>query len=224
MTQIYLMKTEDAAGVSEEYCRERFPVRTGRAERYRFREDRLRCIGAGILLSEILGIKEKDLIFGPQGKPSCPVCGKEFSLSHSGKYILLAVDDRPVGADIEEIKEAHLPVARRVLQPEELLWMQEDAPKAAERFFRLWTMKESVMKALGRGFSLSPESFGVLPLLNTGTGRVGGTELRGYSGVRDGYAIGLCTADGAENCGREPEILFYSGPAAGSGSRKASDL
>ena len=205
-----MLTIEEAEKVPDSYCREHFPVRFERAGRYRFREDQLRCIGAGVLLSRILGIQEEELVYGPYGKPSCPSCGKEFSLSHSGRYILLAVNDCPVGADIEKIREAPLPVARRVLLPEELEWMQKDTAGRDERFYRLWTMKESVMKAFGRGFSLPPESFGVLPLLNTGAGRVEGTDLRGYSEVIDGYAVGLCTAEQAEGQDTGPETVQYS--------------
>ena len=209
MTEIYLMTTEEADRIPEEECRELFPARMERADRFRFREDRLRSIGAGFLLSRVLGVREKDLMYGPHGKPSCPACGKEFSLSHSGELILLAVSDRPVGADIEKIGEIRRNVARRVFLPEELNWMEGDKTLETERFYRLWTLKESVMKALGRGFSLSPESFSVLPLLKNGAGRAAGAELQAFSGMTGGYALGVCTAASARRKTAVPEVRFF---------------
>ena len=69
----------------------------------------------------------------------------------------------PLGADIEEIEEKNLSVAHAVYTPEELIWMREDPDKEVIRFHQLWTWKESLMKAVGKGLSLAPKSFSVLP-------------------------------------------------------------
>ena len=40
-------------------------------------------------------------------KPYIKNCPYHFNLSHSGDFLLLAVGDTPVGADIEKIKKIH---------------------------------------------------------------------------------------------------------------------
>ena len=154
------------------------------------RSDKARALVAGLLLRKICHVTEDEhLTLGPQGKPYLKNHGKSdglfFNLSHSGKYVVLVTAQREVGIDIEEmvfenreqpnshtlrkvgieLKEM-MPysekVARAVLTPEELKWLKEQ--NSAEAFYRLWTAKESVMKAFGLGFSLPPESFSVLPM------------------------------------------------------------
>ena len=64
-----------------------------------------------------------------------------------------------IGIDIEIVKERNLKVAEKVFTPLELEWMKEDTLR---RFHILWTRKESVMKAMGRGFKMPFKSFEVI--------------------------------------------------------------
>ena len=79
--------------------------------------------------------------------------GVFFSVSHTGKYVLCAVSDTEVGADLEEIAEAQtvMPIADRFFTP-----LERDAislsPSPAEAFCRLWTLRESYVKMTGKGF------------------------------------------------------------------------
>ena len=154
-------------------------------------EDKARALVAGLLLRKVCHVTEDEqLTLGTQGKPYLKNNGKSdglfFNLSHSGKYVVLVTAQREVGIDIEELvfenrEQLNCPytqrkvdielkemmpysdkVAQAVLTPEELKWLKEqDSDKS---FYRLWTAKESVMKAFGLGFSLPPESFSVLPM------------------------------------------------------------
>lgn len=120
-------------------------------------DDALRSLCAGLLVRRYVG--PGPFLIGPHGKPCCPA-GPCFSLSHSGEMVVLAVHESPVGIDTEDIRRPWLPaVAQRVFTREEQAWLQE----RPEAFFYLWTRKEAVLKACGRGFSLSPQSFSVLP-------------------------------------------------------------
>jgi phosphopantetheinyl transferase len=93
------------------------------------------------------------------GKPAAiaPAAAPAFNLSHSGDCIAIAVADTEIGIDIERLRP--LPhaddVARHVFHADELRWLarQPDAPRA---FLRLWTLKESLLKAVGTGFSVPP--------------------------------------------------------------------
>ena len=135
----------------------------GQAARCHHRRDALRCLAAEALLGQALGTRGLDLRqltlrTGPNGKPRLE--GRpnlHFNLTHAGPWLLCAVHDRPVGIDVEEERlEAPLP-AELIMTPEELRHHATLAPpEARAHFFRLWTLKESLLKALGTGLSVAP--------------------------------------------------------------------
>lgn len=67
------------------------------------------------------------------------------SLSHSGEYAAAAVSLRKIGIDIEADRLISDSLIRRILSPEEQVWVyrQENASAA---FLRLWTMREAYGK------------------------------------------------------------------------------
>jgi len=108
----------------------------------------------------------------PYGKPYCPRCGAHFSISHSGEQVWLAVcREGPVGVDVEAMRP--LPemaeLAARLHPREQAHILSEAADARAEAFYRCWTRKEAVLKALGRGLSLPLDSFAV----DAGSGHAG---------------------------------------------------
>jgi phosphopantetheinyl transferase (holo-ACP synthase) len=75
------------------------------------------------------------------------------SLSHSGEWIVAAAARRgPVGVDVE-IMRADRPLERlshRFFAPEEHAWLERvPAEDRVQCFYRLWTAKEALFKALG---------------------------------------------------------------------------
>lgn len=136
-------------------------ARRAQVLRYRRREDRARCLVAGLMLRRVLGpTQASDVIRTPWGKPYLPH-GPHFNLSHSGDKVVLLVDESPSGVDVEQVLPYSPAVARRVFTPREQAWLRATATDAA--FYRLWTGKESIMKALGMGLRLPPEDFEILP-------------------------------------------------------------
>ncbi len=203
MTKIYLLTLSQVSEQNEELsCR--FPKRYARAERYRNREDRLRCIGAGALLSHVLNIREEELAQNEYGKPFLPNRKEFFNLSHSGEYIALAVSDGTVGVDVEKIDPAHFSIAKRVFTADELAWLRENE---SERFFQLWTLKESVIKAVGLGLSLPLQSFSVLPLLEHQPITVRNTTLFGQTVELVGHQLSVCCTEPLEN---KPSLQFIT--------------
>ncbi len=136
-------------------------ARRERLLRYLRREDQARCLAAGLLLRRVLGICEDKLCKGPYGKPYLPD-GRQFNLSHSGRYVILGVSNAEIGVDVEKIAPFDDRVVRRCFTAEEKAWLYET--DSENRFYRLWTAKESVMKATGAGFHMPPETFCVLPM------------------------------------------------------------
>lgn len=117
------------------------------------------------LLAEYLGRPASELRFGvgEHGKPE--LLGEprlEFSASHSGGWALLVVSAAGrVGVDVEQFRPLEMAdVAQRYFHPDEVReWRALPAERATEGFFRLWTLKEAYVKALGRGLSKSLHSY-----------------------------------------------------------------
>lgn len=127
-------------------------------------------------LCEQLGCSNHQLSFGylQHGKPFAKVDGERatagFNVSHSGCHGLIAfADNEWLGVDVEER------VPRRDLEgigslvygpTEQRLLEDASGGQKMHLFFRLWSMKEALIKALGSGFSLNPAGFEIpLPML-----------------------------------------------------------
>ncbi|MDL2261558.1 4'-phosphopantetheinyl transferase superfamily protein [Methanimicrococcus sp. OttesenSCG-928-J09] len=143
--------------------------------RYLHPKDKARSLAAGLMMSFVLGITDDSQIqYNPFGKPYLSgspeysespdsfASSVHFNLSHSGDYIVLAVDENEVGIDIEKILPYSDDIARKCFVSEEYRWLKQQ--KDVDSFYMLWTAKESVMKACGKGLQMPPESFNVLPV------------------------------------------------------------
>ena len=91
-----------------------------------------------------------------------------FNLSHSGSYVMCAacVDGRDggnvrVGCDLEKMGPLKMKLARRFFCPEEVRAIEEkeSEQEKADLFYRYWVLKESFMKATGKGMALPVNSF-----------------------------------------------------------------
>ncbi len=80
--------------------------------------------------------------------------GIDFNISHSGAYAVCAFTDREiVGIDIEKIRPVALSDFKTYMTDQE--WENIAASdRQYDRFYEHWTMKESVIKAEGRGLSV----------------------------------------------------------------------
>ena len=167
------------------------PERMKRAEKYRFERDRLLCIGGGLLMRHVVGIRdESEIRQGQYGKPYAPGY-PAFNLSHSGEWCVLVKGESEIGADIEKIDKNNLAAAPAVYTPRELNWMNEDP---LERFYQLWTWKESLIKALGMGMSLEPKTFHVLPFIENQPLRMYGQSWFPASDSIPGYRFSVCAS------------------------------
>ncbi len=137
------------------------PERRAHTQRFYKKEDRLRALAAGHLLRHALGKRQNALLKTETGKLYLAE-GPSFNLSHSGDFVILGVSEHTVGVDIERIAPYDRRVAARCYTQDELLWLEDEQCDSA--FYKLWTAKESIMKATGQGFRMPPESFSVLPV------------------------------------------------------------
>jgi 4'-phosphopantetheinyl transferase len=105
--------------------------------------------------------KEKGIIYNQEsiiknlyGKPSLrnfPFL--HYNISHSENYVVCIISDsRAVGIDVEKIRGFNPYAAKKVCSLKELnnIYSKRDSDK---EFFRLWTLKESYIKAIGLGLS-----------------------------------------------------------------------
>ena len=130
---------------------------------------RLLSLGAALLLDRMLidaGLPPAGpFAFGEQGKPYLPgLPDVHFSLSHSGTWVLCALSDAELGCDVEGTRRCDPALARRFFHPDETAWLLSLPPREQDAaFLRLWTLKESYLKAVGLGLSLPLDAFRILP-------------------------------------------------------------
>ena len=187
------------------------PQRRQKADAYRRAEDRRLSLAAAMLLKRALP-DAGPVLADARGKLYSPD-GMQFNLSHAGRWAALAVGPLPVGVDIERRRTEARGVAQRFFCPEEtaLLEAQTDPEKRNALFFRLWTLKESFLKATGLGLELPLNAFCIS--FENGEPRVkhavNGRDyrFREYFCV-DGYALSVC----AENAGEYPALPAVVGP------------
>lgn len=146
-----------------------------RAGRFHFEKDRrIFIMGRGVLrtlLGRFTGREPASLrfVYTSHGKPVLPAAGSTanpaFSVSHSGKEILLAFSPGfPIGVDIERIRSSsdHEDLARRYFSPAEAeLLLSLPKSQRAEAFFSCWVRKEAFLKAHGQGLSFGLDHFEV---------------------------------------------------------------
>ena len=163
------------------------PARQEKVSSFRFPKGKRLSLAAAILLDQGLkpyGLHEQDMKygFGEKGKPF--LIGHPeiaFSISHSEEKVMVAVSgacqstacqlgaDGPrvttcqLGADIEKIETADLALAKRFFASaeHEILCQLQPGAEQDQAFYRLWTLKESFIKATGRGLALPLKSFQV---------------------------------------------------------------
>lgn len=86
--------------------------------------------------------------------------GLYFNLSHAGDWVVCAIDNEPLGIDIEKIYPVGLEIAARFFSDEEYkMLMAKPVEEQQPFFFDLWTLKESYIKAIGKGLTLPLDSF-----------------------------------------------------------------
>jgi len=130
-------------------------------------EDAQRSLIGEVLIRYIvnnkLGINNNDIVItkGQYGKPYLKeINGFHFNISHSGCWVLCAIDNYPIGIDIENIQSIDLNLAEQFFAKEEYNdLLEKPASQRISYFYELWTLKESYIKANGKGLYLDLNSF-----------------------------------------------------------------
>ena len=135
--------------------------------KFRRRIDAERTLIGDVLIRTIIcnqfHIKNRELTFeyNKYGKPFLTnITDFHFNISHSGKWVVCAIDTSPVGIDVECIKSIDFSIAERFFSKKEYSdIMEKEGKERFEYFYDLWTLKESYIKARGKGLSIPLSSF-----------------------------------------------------------------
>ncbi|MGE6379151.1 4'-phosphopantetheinyl transferase family protein [Peribacillus muralis] len=138
-----------------------------RLKRYHKVDDAYRSIIGDLLLQFILQKRYGSFMGGVEietnsyGKPflsSHPAI--HYNISHSGDYVACALHDEEVGVDIEKTGPFDLELAKGFFTEEEYGQVWEAGDRLAA-FYDMWTLKESYIKAVGKGLSIPLRDFNV---------------------------------------------------------------
>lgn len=105
------------------------------------------CLKSWLMLCDLVGMpgfRDTKWSYNEHGKPYLEN-GPYFSISHCKQGIAVAIDDQPIGIDIEAIRHADEDLIARTMNEAERVGMDDRA------FTRLWTQKEAIVKAQGTG-------------------------------------------------------------------------
>lgn len=150
--------------------------------KFRKQEDRMRGLAAGVLLE--YGLRERGYTLLEQQTGYCKVSlekgryGKPyiketeelcFNLSHAGDYVTAVFSEHAVGIDIEKSREVKPAFIKRFFTPAECAYLERIKDRETEKvdffnliFTKMWTRKESYIKAVGEGMHLPLTDFCVL--------------------------------------------------------------
>ncbi len=142
-----------------------------RISRFIREEDRYRALLGGILarvaICNILDISNKAIVLADNGYGKPVLKGYpefHFNIAHSGEWVVCIADhsNHPAGIDVERIKPADFKIARRFFSRDEYNDLQhKEYQEKLSYFYDLWTLKESYIKAVGKGLSIPLNSFSV---------------------------------------------------------------
>ena len=111
-----------------------------KALRYANEIDQIRSLLSSYLKNQL---SREELLKNENGKPYF-ANGPYFNISHSGKYVLMAVSTAEIGVDIEEVKNKDMSSLVRIFNEAEAKMIKEHSD-----FYYLWCAKESLIKCMG---------------------------------------------------------------------------
>lgn len=161
--KIYAARTYEIQAAEEKrLCELLDSDRVTKVRTLKNKKEKERSIFAGLLLRYAfleVGYDRKiwqqvEIEKGVYGKPQIKGYSDfHYSLSHSGEWIVCAVDTIPIGADIQEMKPWKLQLAKRFYHKDEynrlLTWGETDTDRQTKEFYSMWAAKESAVKRIG---------------------------------------------------------------------------
>ena len=148
------------------------------------------------MLESISDLKEYVITADKNGKLYIPEGEAYFNISHSKDMIFCVVGSKEIGCDVEQIRECNLKVAKRFFTDDEHGFILK-SKSADTDFFRLWTVKESILKHSGDGLSGGLASYDFSDCLSENQFNRYGLNFKTF--IYDKYAFAFCS-DEKESC------------------------
>ena len=137
-----------------------------KADQFKFDKDRDSYTTTRAVLRELLAKytesapESLSFVTNEHGKPALPngrnLQNIQFNVSHSGTFALLAFGQQhPIGVDVERIRPDVTEISRLLLSSREnQSYKRLSEAQRLASLFHVWTSKEAIIKALGKGFSI----------------------------------------------------------------------
>lgn len=177
-------------------------------EKFVNKNDKIRTLIGEMLIRSIivqeLGIRNKHIIFEENhyGKPylkGYPIIN--FNISHSGYFVVCAIDEQPIGVDIEEVKPIEYEdIAKKIFTIHEFMYItKQNSDLQLSKFYEIWTLKESYIKCCGQGLSTSLKSFSIDIDQNETINVIINNEHNEYAckklEIESGYKMAVCSVN-----------------------------
>jgi 4'-phosphopantetheinyl transferase len=205
MIDVYFVDVNVSNDVIDAIAKLLTTAERARADRYRFFDDRRRSIVARAATRRFVGrylsTDPAALVIDEEkfGKPVLRGCDIEFNASHSGDLVALAVaKDTAVGIDVERRRKLTdtLALSRRYFSAEEVA-IVEHAADVGDAFFAIWTAKEAIVKASGKGIGTGDLHGFTVPFRDPQLRPViDGWSVAALDPDRDGYYAAVAARDG----------------------------
>lgn len=137
-----------------------------KANSYKHYKDSVRTIIGELLIHYLYIQNHKEsysslvILRNQYGKPYCNNKAFHFNVSHTGNWVVCIIDTKQVGIDIELMTDIDYEALISLFHPSESQQLKQTTNKK-EYFFKLWTIKESVIKNIGKGLSIPLNSFSI---------------------------------------------------------------
>lgn len=169
--EIYAVKVLDiSVKVFDKLCLSIDEEKKERIQKFVNKQDKIRALIADILVRFVimrkLQINNKTISFkrNDYGKPY--IKGYQnfnFNISHSEDFVVCAIDEKPVGIDIEKInKIKYEEICEGFFSICENDYIKKSLDNRLSRFYEIWTLKESFIKLCGKGLSIPLRLFSIV--------------------------------------------------------------
>lgn len=141
-----------------------------RIDSMKFDDDKKRSVAGEMLAKTTIGkylnipAEHIEIVQSNNGKPYAVNFNIEFNISHCEEIVVCAINNTPVGIDIERIRPISPKVAKKFFTIAEQEYILGKTPCAEDydtefndvqlkRFFECWTAKEAYLKYTGEGLT-----------------------------------------------------------------------
>lgn len=174
-----ILAVPESTAVSDDQYKQLLSIvsseRKARAERFLRFEDSCRSVIAETLLAYTLktvcGIdfNSVTILENQWKKPVIEEFNIHFNLTHSGSWVMCIIDEYETGIDVERVKHVDFGIVPRFFSVAEQAFFNQSTTdeQRLDRFSTLWVLKESYIKAIGRGLYCPLDSFSVVPAENS---------------------------------------------------------